>query len=205
MISLPRIYPVTDTRISGLTHAEQVRRLADGGATLVQLRDKSASSQLFYQSAVEAVSAAREAGIRIVINDRVDIALAAGADGVHVGQDDLPAKEARKLLGENAIIGYSTHSLKQAVEAVGLPVDYIAIGPVFATSTKANADPTVGLDGVSSVRASIGDFPLVAIGGIDLHRAAEVLSAGADSVAMISELLSDPSVITQRIRQLLTS
>lgn len=205
MISLPRIYPITDTRISGLTHAEQVRRLADGGATLVQLRDKSASSQMFYQSAVEAVTVAREAGIRIVINDRVDIALAAGAHGVHLGQDDLPAAEARKLLGETAIIGYSTHSLKQAVDAIGLPLDYIAIGPVFATSTKANAHPTVGLDGVSSVRASIGDFPVVAIGGIDRHQATEVLAAGADSVAMISDLLSDESVITQRIRQLLNN
>src|SRR5262249_46460797 len=114
---LPRVYPITDTQLSGLSHAEQVALLADGGATVVQLRDKHAVAQDFYEQAKAALVVARERGIELIINDRVDIALALGADGVHLGQDDLPPAAARRLLGDDFVIGFSTHNLKQAIEA----------------------------------------------------------------------------------------
>ena len=114
---LPTIYPITDARVSGISHAEQVERLFAGGATLIQLREKHASPAEFLAAAAEAIRVARKLGVKIVINDGVDIALALQADGVHLGQDDLPPGEARALLGESAIIGYSTHSVEQAIEA----------------------------------------------------------------------------------------
>lgn len=134
------------------------------------------------------------------MNDRVDIALAARADGVHIGQDDLPVERARMLLGLDAMIGLSTHSLEQARAAIHSPVDYIAIGPIFETSTKGAADKVVGLAGLRSVREAVGEFPLVAIGGIDRTNALSVLEAGADSVAVISDLVSDPEDIVARMR-----
>lgn len=191
--TLPKLYPITDTRISGMSHAHQVERLAEGGATFIQLREKNASPRDFYRAALEAIQVARQLGVRIIINDRVDIAMAVGADGVHLGQDDLPPEKARALLGENKIIGFSTHTLKQALAANSTPVDYIAIGPAFQTSTKEKPDPTVGLEGISEVRRNISK-PLVAIGGITLERAKSVIEAGADSVAVISDLYSTEDI-----------
>ncbi len=199
-MNIPPIYPITDVGLSKLSHAEQVRKFAAGGATFVQLRDKTNSPREFYEAAVLAVDAARELGVRILINDRVDIALACGADGVHLGQDDLSPMAARKLLGDKAIIGFSTHSLEQAQNAAKLPVDYIAIGPIFPTSTKQNADPAVGLDGLNAVRNAIGAIPLVAIGGIAPENIADVLKH-ADSAALISSLYNDNTEITQTIRR----
>jgi thiamine-phosphate pyrophosphorylase len=134
-----------------------------------------------------AVRAARRLGARDIINDRVDIALAVGADGVHIGQGDLPAEKARALMGGDRIIGFSTHSLKQALEASSMPVDYIAVGPVFATSTKENPDAVVGLDIIGEIKSRTSK-PVVAIGGITLDRAGAVALAGADSLAIISDL-----------------
>ncbi|MEW6212419.1 MAG: thiamine phosphate synthase [Acidobacteriota bacterium] len=198
---LPRIYPITDTRLSGLTHAEQVRRLAEGGAQMIQLREKRASPREFYEAAIEAVALARTLGVGIIINDRVDIAIAVEADGVHLGQDDLPVEEARRLIGPDKFIGFSTHTLKQALEADLLAVDYIAIGPVFGTSTKGNPDPVTGLEMVREVKQRITK-PLVAIGGITLERASSVFDAGADSLAIISDLYSTGD-IAARMRSLL--
>lgn len=187
---LPPLYPITDTQISGLSHAEQVALFAEGGATVVQLREKRATALEFYEAAKAALAVANERRVQLIINDRVDIALAVGAAGVHLGQDDLPPEIARRLLGDAAVIGYSTHSVEQALIAASLPIDYLAIGPIFATSTKENPDPVVGLDGLRAVRETIGSLPLVAIGGITHANSAEVLAAGADSVAMISGLWS---------------
>lgn len=199
-MQLPRVYPITDTQISGLSHADQVRLLADGGATFVQLREKNLPALNFYR---EAQAAAEISGVRIIINDRADVALAVKAAGVHLGQDDLPPEAARTLLGDEAIIGYSTHNIAQAQAAASLPVDYIAIGPIFRTATKANPDPEVGLDGLRAVRNAIGDISLVAIGGITPENAPAVIEAGADSVAVISGLLSgDPAAISARFRAL---
>ena len=200
---LPTIYPITDTRVSGLSHIEQVRRMISGGASFIQLRDKSAPAGELYESVVEVMSFARERSAKIIVNDRVDIALAAGADGVHLGQDDLPASEARKILGADKIIGVSTHSIEQFRAALDLPVDYIAIGPIFATSTKEDHDPVVGLDLLREVRSIAERMPVVAIGGINLSNAVFVLEAGADSVAVISDVLAAPDQIADRVRQFL--
>ena len=201
--SLPRIYPITDTLISKLSHAEQIERLAAGGASLIQLRDKRASPREFYNAALEAMLAARKLGVQIIINDRVDIAMAVSADGVHLGQDDLPPDRARRLLGENRIIGFSTHTVEQAVAADSAPVDYIAIGPIFRTSTKDQPDPVIGLEALRDARRRISK-PLVAIGGVTLDRARSVIEAGGDSVAVISDLLSAAD-IAERTRSLLGS
>ena len=199
----PFVYPITDTRISGLSHADQVAILGDAGATFVQLREKNLPALDFYNEAKIALKIAAEKGITLIINDRVDIALALGASGVHLGQDDLPPEVARKLLGDDAIIGYSTHSVSQAIAAAVLPVDYIAIGPIFPTGTKTNPDPVVGLEGLRAVRDAIGDMALVAIGGITESNAAAVIESGANSVAVISALLSGgPAAISDRYRML---
>lgn len=187
---LPLVYPITDTQISGISHAEQIVLLGDGGATFVQLREKKLPALDFYTQAKTALTVAGERGVRVIINDRVDVALAAGAAGVHLGQDDLPPEAARKLLGNTAIVGYSTHNVSQAIAAASLPIDYLAIGPIFETGTKPDPDPLVGLDGLRAVRKAIGDMRLVAIGGINETNAAAVIDAGADSVAVISALLS---------------
>lgn len=191
-------------RFSGLSHAEQVRRLSAGGATFVQLREKQKDAREFYREAEEALRVARERNVLLIINDRVDIALALKADGVHLGQDDLPPAAARRLLGEQAIIGFSTHNVEQAIEAARSPVDYIAIGPIFETKSKENPDPVVGLEGLRRVREATGQIPLIAIGGIREENIAEVLKAGADSVAVINLLLADSSQIEARTRELLS-
>ena len=200
--SLPRVYPLTDVQLSTLTHAEQVELLSLGGATLIQLREKRSPAKHFYEGAA---AAAQQSGTQLIINDRVDIAMATGAQGVHLGQDDLPPKAARKLLGNAAIIGYSTHNVEQAQHALTLPIDYIAIGPIFATSSKSDTSPTLGIEGLRAVRKVVGNFPLVAIGGVSHANAREVIDAGADSVAVISALLSDPGRITDATRTLLQS
>lgn len=203
--SLPKIYPITDAYLSNLSHLEQVEKLVEGGARLIQLREKRASPKDFYESAKEVLDFARSRKVKIIINDRVDIALAVKADGVHLGQDDLPPQQAREILGENAIIGFSTHTLAQAVEAVKLPVDYVAIGPVFPTLSKENPDNVVGVKGVKSIRQAIGDFPLVAIGGIDFENSPDVFQNGADSVAVISAILKPSNRIAENVRKFIAA
>lgn len=199
--ALPKVYPLTDARLSEISHVAQVERLIEGGARFIQLREKYLAPKDFFADAEKALEIARQNDVKIIINDRVDIALALKADGVHLGQDDLPPEKARELLGENAIIGFSTHNIKQAIEAMKLPLDYIAIGPVFATSTKENPDEIVGLDGVKNVREKIGDFPLVAIGGINFENFQSVLEAGADSVAIVGGIISDAEKIAENFRR----
>ena len=202
---LPRVYPLTDVQLSGLSHAEQVHLLTLGGATLIQLREKHLPALQFYEHAKAVVAAARKTGAQLIINDRVDVALATGAQGVHLGQDDLPPEAARKLLGNEAVIGYSTHSIEQAQQALTLPIDYIAIGPIFETATKTDTSPPLGLEGLRAVRKAVGKVPLVAIGGISHINAGSVIEAGADSVAVISALLSDPDRSTETTRALIQS
>jgi len=205
---LPRVYPLTDVRLSGLSHAEQVRLLSLGGASLIQLREKHLPVLEFYEQAKAAMELAAASGVQLIVNDRVDLALAIGAHGVHLGQDDMPPEAARRLLRPEVIIGYSTHNVEQALAALTQPVDYIAIGPIFKTATKTDTSPVLGLDGLRAVRAAAGNVPLVAIGGITQVNAREVIEAGADSVAVISALLSDPNsipVATQNLLELLLS
>jgi thiamine-phosphate pyrophosphorylase len=201
-MNLPKFYPITDARLTALPHAEQVERLRDGGARFIQLREKHLSPREFYEEAAAALDVARERGVRLIVNDRADIALALGADGVHLGQDDLDPSVARRLLGERFIIGYSTHTVAQAIEAARLPIDYIALGPIFPTSTKENPAPTVGLEALRRVRDSIDpSVALVAIGGITRDTARAALDAGADSVALVSALLAAPDKIAERTKE----
>lgn len=203
---IPKLYPITDRRLSGLSHAEQAARLIEGGAAFIQLREKHLSPREFYREAEEALKVARARGVKLIINDRADIALALGADGVHLGQDDMPPFAARALLGEGAVVGFSTHSVEQAIAAARMPIDYVAVGPIFATTSKEKPDPVVGLEGLRRVREAVGvSVKLVAIGGVTRENAPSVLAAGADSVAVISALLrpEDPSQITRLTRDFL--
>ena len=202
---LPRVYALTDVQLSGLSHANQIELLSAGGATLIQLRDKQASALQLYEHAVAAVAAAAKSGSQLIINDRTDVALAARAHGVHLGQDDMPPEAARRLLGSEAVIGFSTHNLEQARSSSALPVDYIAIGPIFETSSKTDTFPTLGLEGLKAVRKAVGNAHLVAIGGISHTNARDVIEAGADCVAVISALVSDPQRITSATQALIQS
>ena len=202
---LPRIYPITDREVSGLSHCEQVRQLIEGGARLIQLREKRLAPLDWLDDARKAVSLAADAGVKILINDRVDIAMVLGADGVHLGQDDLPPEAARRLLGEKAIIGFSTHTFEQAAAAIKLPIDYLAVGPIFDTTTKLDTSPVVGIEALRAVRSLAPSMPLVAIGGIKAADIDGVLSAGADSAALISEVLGEPGMITSKMQALLVS
>lgn len=200
-----RLYPITDRALSKLSFAEQVSLLCQGGAKVVQLRDKTLSPQEFYPEAAAALTIARECEVKIIINDRVDIALALGADGVHLGQDDLGANAARELLGARAIVGLSTHNLEQARAASKLPVDYVALGPIFETSTKRDPDPTVGLEGLKLVKAILDQTPLVAIGGITNENGRLALENGADALAVIGEIWGTDTSHFQKITDLVTT
>lgn len=196
------IYPITDVRLSGLSHTEQVRRLVETGVALIQLREKLMSPRAFAEDARVAIEIARNAGVKIVINDRVDIALVLGADGVHLGQTDLPPKQARRLLGQDAIIGYSTHTVSQAADAAREPIDYIAAGPVFATSSKQDPDAVIGIEALSEIRGIIDKLPLVAIGGIGQANIGTVARTGSDAAAMIGAVCAGREDIESDVRLL---
>jgi thiamine-phosphate diphosphorylase len=199
-----RVYPITDRQLSKLSHTQQVDKLVEAGATLIQLREKTDSPAEFYNHAAAALQVAHEHGVTLIINDRADIAFALQADGVHLGQDDLPPEAARRLLGPGAIIGFSTHNLHQAKLAAHMPVDYIAIGPIFATETKASSNPTVGLENLPLIREAVGSIPLVAIGGITPENMGAVLNAGADAVALISQIWTPEAQFDSKMRQILS-
>jgi thiamine-phosphate pyrophosphorylase len=187
-LDVSRTYPITDRLLSGLSLAEQVAEFAKRGMTVVQLREKNLSPSEFYREAKQAMVIARHHGTKIIINDRVDIALAVNADGVHLGQDDLPVEAARCLLGNDVIIGVSTHNLAQAQQAARLPIDYLAIGPIFRTVTKDSTNPAVSLAGLTAVRHAVPGILLVAIGGVNAANRNDVIAAGADAVAVVSDL-----------------
>lgn len=187
MFQIPKLYPITDCQLSNCSHEEIVQMMLAAGARLIQLRDKDASAKELLDAARASVKLTREAGATLIINDRVDVALTSGADGVHLGQEDLSVEEAREILGDDKIIGVSTHNLAQFKAALETSANYIAVGPVFSTTTKENPDPVVGLELVSEAR-KLADRPLVAIGGISVERAPAVIAAGADGVAVISAL-----------------
>ena len=200
-----QLYPITDRHLSGLSHVEQVAQLSDCGTTLIQLREKIDPPSQFYADAEIALRVARERGVKIIINDRVDIALALDADGVHLGQEDLPPEAARRILGDKAIIGFSTHNIEQVRLASQMSIDYVAIGPIFATATKPSSNPAVGLEGLENIRRAVGDLPLVAIGGITSENFKMVLQAGADAVSVISDIWVPMGVTTTKIRGFLNA
>jgi len=204
MLQLPKLYAITDCELSNCTHEETVRMLLAGGARLIQLRDKEASSREMLDQARACLKLTREAGATLIVNDRVDVALTAGVDGAHLGQDDMSVEEAREILGADKIIGVSTHSIDQFRAALKTSANYIAVGPVYQTNTKENPDPVVGLELVREAR-KLTDRPLIAIGGIDHERAPEVIAAGADSVAAISALYPWPEKLDLMSKPEITS
>ena len=189
-----RLYPIlVPTRIGkgGLREiVEFAKEITAGGATLIQLREKHASSREILRIARE-LRRVLPQHVRLILNDRADLCVAAGADGVHVGQDDLPPKAARRIVGPERIVGVSTHNPEQVKAGDESSADYVAVGPVFSTASKENPDPIIDLEGVKRARA-LTQKPLVAIGGITLENCRSVIEAGADSVAVISDLLTDP-------------
>jgi len=204
-VSLPRLYAVLDTGVAagrGWTVADLGQAFLDGGAQLIQLRAKHLDARALLDAADRLVRLAEPAGARIIVNDRADVAAMCGAAGVHVGQEDLAPRDARALLGDRAMIGLSTHTPEQVDAALDEPIDYIAVGPIYGTSTKDTGYAAVGLDLVRDAVKAADTRPVVAIGGITLARAPEVLAAGAASVAVISDLLEtgDP---TRRVAEFL--
>ena len=192
---LPRFYPILDAGLllrAGLSIESFARELRAAGIRFLQYRDKDAADDLLLERAaiLRAIFPVSDSGL--ILNDRVPLVLPAGYDGVHVGQEDLSPAQARGMLGAEMIVGVSTHGEGQLRDAAASPVDYVAIGPVFATSSKQVPDPVVGLEGVRAARA-ITDKPLVAIGGITRANCGAVIEAGADSVAVISDLIQNPS------------
>ena len=189
---LPRLYPILDAGCFPNANAmfAAAEELAAAGCTLLQYRNKSGSARRMLDEARE-LRARRGAGVKLIMNDRADLCLAAGFDGLHVGQDDLLPESARRIIGPVRWLGVSTHNPEQLAEADKTSADYLAIGPVFATTSKANPDPVVGLEGVRRAR-ELTRKPLVAIGGITRANARSVIDAGADAVAVISDLLRDP-------------
>jgi thiamine-phosphate pyrophosphorylase len=196
---LPRLYVILDAALVTIPETECAEKLAAAGVRLLQYRNKRASARELFESSKRLSSLLIPKGVTFVVNDRADVAAAAEASGVHVGQEDLGVEAARSVIGEGKLLGVSTHNTEQFKEAAATSADYVAVGPVFSTSTKANPDPVVGIELIRRVRP-LTDKPIVAIGGITLERAAEVIRAGADSVAVISDILlaSDPG---QRARQ----
>jgi thiamine-phosphate pyrophosphorylase len=185
----PFLYPVLDAGLlAGREVGAVVAALAGAGCSLLQVRAKELSDARLVRFAREAVLASHAGGAHLLVNDRPDVALIVGADGVHLGQEDLSPADARALLPPGSIVGVSTHDLGQLRAALREPVDYVALGPVFATRTKARPDPVVGTEMVREAR-QMSDRPLVAIGGIEPDNAAEVVRAGADGLAVISALL----------------
>jgi thiamine-phosphate pyrophosphorylase len=193
-MKLPRVYPILDTESldrRDISLETAAAAFLDGGAGILQIRHKSHWSRDIYDSARTVARLCREAGSPLIINDRADFAMLLDA-GLHIGQDDLSPRDARRLIGPDAPIGFSSHNLNQLCAAGGEPVDYVALGPVFITGSKLNPDPVTGIEELRRCRPLI-DKPLVAIGGITQENALQVLNAGADSVAVISGLLPEPA------------
>jgi len=201
---IPRLYPILDASCFAEDRAllQFAEDLLSAGLTLLQYRNKHGSPRQMLSQARQLRQIAGER-VRWIMNDRADLCLAAGFDGVHVGQDDLPPEAVRRIVEKPLWVGVSTHNPEQLRRADQTDADYLAIGPVFATSSKANPDPMVGLEGVRAARA-LTRKPLVAIGGITRSNARSVIEAGADAVAVISDLLQDPRRAVAEFQRLLS-
>lgn len=207
-MKLPRLYPLLDTASLerlGCDSLSAARGMLDGGARILQFRHKGFFSRRVFEQAEKVAELCRRAGARLVVDDRADMAALLDA-GVHLGQQDLPPADARRIVGPGRVIGFSTHNEAQLCAAREEPVDYLAIGPVFGTRSKERPDPVLGLDALPRLRR-LTSRPLVAIGGITLENAPAVLASGIDSVAVIAGLLPDPATeetIRQRMEEWLT-
>jgi thiamine-phosphate pyrophosphorylase len=195
-----RLHAILDVDVAvarGWAPVELSRAFLDGGAPLIQLRAKLLPSGAFLALCDEVLRLAEPYKAIVIVNDRVDLAAMSGAAGTHVGQDDVPPAAARRILGAGAVIGCSTHTAEQVAAAAREPISYLAIGPVFGTSTKATGYDAVGLDVVGVARRRSGGIPVVGIGGITLETAAQVIEAGATAVAVITDLLADADPTTR--------
>lgn len=201
-----RLYVICDHDVcarNGWSLRDFARACLDGGATFLQVRAKGLDGRTLLECTSEIVDLVRPAGALVIVNDRADIARLAAAGGVHVGQDDVPPAGVRVVVGDRAIVGLSTHTMPQLSDALAQPIDYVAVGPVFATATKDTGRPVIGLGHVAAAALAAGSrAPVVAIGGITLDRAAGVVEAGASAVAVIADLLAtgDPA---RRVAQFL--
>jgi thiamine-phosphate pyrophosphorylase len=188
---LPRLYVILDAALLTVPETDCAQELATAGVRLLQYRNKRASARELFETSKKLLLQLSPLGVSLVVNDRPDVAAVAGANGVHVGQEDLGVEEVRRVVGAEKLVGVSTHNLEQFERAAASSVDYIAVGPIFTTGTKSNLDPVVGTQFIREVRP-LTDKPIVAIGGITLQRAPEIIESGADSVAVISDILRAP-------------
>jgi len=192
MISLPRLYAILDVASFGDCEAlcRSASELVAGGVTLLQYRNKTGHARQMLEQARK-LKRCLPASVTLIMNDRADLCLAAGCDGVHLGQEDLSPEGARRVIGRALWLGVSTHNPQQLAEASRTSADYLAIGPVFGTRSKANPDPVIGVEGVRQARG-LTRKPLVAIGGITRENCRSIIEAGADAVAVISDLIREP-------------
>lgn len=203
--TLPPIYPITDKRLAhAASHLSILRELVRGGAKLVQIRDKSTPDQELLHDLGQCVEFALKKGVKLIVNDRCDLVLSSSAMGVHLGEEDLPPEAARAILGENIIIGLSTHSPEQVQKSTHSPVQYIGFGPIYPTATKRNSNPAVGLKRLARASRE-SSVPVVAIGGIGIEQVRAVLGAGASSVGIISALMKAENLAQQMERLLRTA
>jgi thiamine-phosphate pyrophosphorylase len=204
-MNIKGIYLVTDrAALSGKPLDEVILLAVKGGAAMIQLREKDASTRFFVEEARRIKKILAPYNVPLIINDRVDVALAVGADGVHIGQEDMPYPHVRKLLGPGAIIGLSVETMEQVQAAQTINVTYLGVSAIFPTPTKTDTRHHWGIDGLRQVRA-MSRHPLVAIGGINASNAAEVMHAGADSLAVVSAICSapDPQQATELLRRII--
>lgn len=195
------LYVVTDETLSyGKTHLQIAEAAIAGGAKVIQLRDKSASASKLYATAAQMAKLCEGRAV-FIVNDRVDIAIAAGADGVHLGQDDLPVEAARRIAPAGFIIGLSVNTPRQAAAGVAAGADYLAVSPVFSTNSKLDTEPAAGLSGIEAIRGAAIDVPLVGIGGLNMENAGAAIRMGLDAVAVISAVVSKAD-ITQAAMEL---
>jgi thiamine-phosphate pyrophosphorylase len=185
---LPRLYVILDAALVSIPEKDCARSLVDAGVRLLQYRNKRASARQYFETSRDLVEFLKPAGVQFMVNDRADVAALAGADGVHVGQEDLEVEQAREVVGAGKWVGISTHNAEQFQVAAATSADYMAVGPVYPTGSKENPDPVVGVEFVRQAR-TMTNKPIVAIGGITLETAAEVIDAGADAVAVIGDIL----------------
>ncbi len=198
------LYLVTDRRLSNLPFFQMIKKAVEGGVTIIQLREKSLSTKEFIEEALEVKKIIEGKNIPLIINDRVDVALAVNADGVHLGNEDMPVEIARRILGKKFIIGASAGSVLEAVEKSEKGADYIAVSPVFSTPTKPDAGSPLGLDGIRRIKESVR-VPVIGIGGINRENVIDVIKSGADGVAVVSAIVSspDPEESARELRELI--
>lgn len=201
------LYVVTDAGLSrGRSHLAVIEAAIAGGATIVQYREKMASTRQMIAEAQALRELTRRAGVPLIVNDRLDVALAVDADGVHVGQDDMPAALARRLIGPDKILGVSAANLSEAMQAVQDGADYLGVGPIVATPTKPDAAPPIGMDGLREICRRV-PIPVVAIGGINATNAADAIAAGAHGIAVVSAVVAaeDVAAAAQQLRALVAA